>query len=111
MWLAAHGLPITDAATFADSDGDGHSNAHEWEAGTIPNDPSSVLRLTGWIAMANYRISWPSAAGRTYRLWSSTNLAGPFATVANGIAATPPENTYQPAADSAAQRFYKVEVE
>jgi hypothetical protein len=110
-WLAAHGLPITDAATLADSDGDGHSNAHEWKAGTTPNDPSSVLRLDGSIAMATYRVSWPSTAGRTYRLWSSTNLAGPFATVANGIAATPPINIYQPAASSAAQRFYKIEVE
>jgi hypothetical protein len=110
MWLAAHGLPVTDAVTFADSDGDGHSNAHEWEVGTIPNDPSSVLRMNAWIAMGNLYVSWPSAAARTYRLLASTNAAGPFATVASGIAATPAMNIYQPATSSA-QRFYRVEVE
>jgi hypothetical protein len=99
------------ASAVSDSDGDGHSNADEWEAGTNPCDPSSVLRMSGWIAAASYRVSWPSTAGRTYRLLSSTNVAGPFATVASGIAATPPVNTYQPAASSAAQRFYRIEVE
>jgi hypothetical protein len=109
-WLAAHGLSITDAATLADSDGDGHSNVHEWRAGTNPNDPSSVLRMNAWIAMGNLYVSWPSTAGRMYRLLASTNVAGPFATVASGIAAAPAMNIYQPATSSA-QRFYRVEVE
>jgi len=110
-WWEYYHFGHYNASALSDNDGDGHSNAHEWEAGTNPNDRSSVLRMNGWVAAANYRVSWPSTAGRTYRLLSSTNVAGPFAPVANGIAATPPVNTYEPAVGSATQRFYRIEVE
>jgi hypothetical protein len=110
-WWEYYHFGHYNASALGDNDGDGHSNLHEWEAGTNPNDRSSVLRMNGWVAAANYRVSWPSTAGRTYRLLSSTNVAGPFGPVASGIAATPPVNTYEPAVGSATQRFYRIEVE
>lgn len=97
----------------ADADHDGMSNAAEFMAGTDPNNAASVFRVTDLAVVTNeqFTISWPSVAGRTYRVQRATNLLSGFVeTLAWGIPATPPENTH--AADMRADGgFVRVVVE
>ena len=75
------------AATF-DFDRDGATNEGEWLALTIPNDPSSRFNPVSTRSGSNLVISFPTAVGRTYRLWRSDNLA-PASWVDTGLAALP----------------------
>lgn len=78
-WEIQYGLDPFDAAgdegKWGDKDGDGLSNYEEWLAGTDPDDPGDVLRITSvsnTVDMA--RIAWSAVEGRDYRLQSADNL-------------------------------------
>lgn len=79
-----------NAADSADPDRDGSSNAQEYSAGTDPKNPASVLRVSGITKNGNnVLISFPSVAGKTYRLERSDTLAtGSWVTVQGNIAGT-----------------------
>ncbi|MCS6772439.1 MAG: right-handed parallel beta-helix repeat-containing protein [Kiritimatiellae bacterium] len=63
----------------SDTDGDGMPDAHEWTAGTGLTDPASFLAIqTISEANGSVDVHWPSAAGRLYTLWISTNLMTGF---------------------------------
>ncbi len=59
-----------------DSDGDGMSDFAEWEAGTDPRDPKSVLRLEVPLVQSGrpVRFTWPTVMGRQYWLETSDDL-------------------------------------
>lgn len=95
-----------------DYDSDGFDNWSEFTAGTDPANANAFLALTPNAAADGTRVvlSWPSTAGRFYRLCgtASTALTG-FSTLANNIAATPPLNTCTSVPPSA-PFYYRIEV-
>ncbi len=118
-WEIANGLdPGSAEDADADADLDGLSNMHEYLAGTNPQDPSSTLALTidasldEQMQAVGYVLSWPSAQGKNYQVWKTTNLVAGFYMLQGGILATPPVNVYvdATAVDDAAA-FYRIELE
>jgi subtilisin family serine protease len=121
----ANGLPdwwelqyfghLTGTDPNADADHDGMSNLAEWLAGTNPTNASSCLQLIA-IPSNNpnvFVVSWPSVAGKYYRLERATNLLTGFnSVVQTNIAATAPTNTVtDPAILPGNTRLYRVGVE
>ncbi len=85
-WLQQYGLPTDGSADFIDSDGEGLNNWQEWVCGTCPTNAQSVLRLLSAVPTGtNVTVTWQSAAGGTYFLERSTNLAAPFTLLASFI--------------------------
>jgi len=121
----ANGLPdwweqrflghLTGTAPGADDDHDGASNLAEWLAGTNPADAASGLRLNLQANVGSPApvITWPSVAGKVYRLERSTNLVTGFnSVVRSNILATPPLNTETDSAPVFGNsRFYRLTVE
>jgi len=79
-----------DAADAADPDGDGMTNAQEFTAGTDPRNAASVFRVSGLAVNGNdVLLSFPTVAGRTYRLERSDSLLnGSWAPVHENIPGT-----------------------
>ncbi len=106
---------LTGTDPKADPDHDGMSNLAEWLAGTNPTNASSCLRLTALLSNNTnaFVLSWPSVAGKYYRLERATNLLTGFnSTVRTNIAATAPTNTETDTAVLPGNtRFYRVGVE
>lgn len=67
--------PLEVDLSAVDSDGDGMSDVQERVAGTAPNDPAAYFRVAGIPAAGEIAVIF--AAGRAYRLYSSTNLRQP----------------------------------
>ncbi|MBP7948186.1 MAG: hypothetical protein KA004_00930 [Verrucomicrobiales bacterium] len=72
-------LPATATAqqhdTAFDFDGDGRSNEDEWLAFTQPGDPGSYFALASLVRNGGFLfLTFPTVAGRTYRLQSSPDL-------------------------------------
>ena len=91
----------TNASGSADADGDGANNIMEFLAGTIPTDPSSVLRLSTTYSGGNLSVQIPSVNGREYRLHFSADLqtwAYVRSLFGNGSTIT---HTFSPASDDA----------
>ncbi len=86
---------IEDIEPDGDLDGDGLSNRQEFIAGSGADDAASVfMARTGMDASAGLTLRWPSSPGRTYRILRAESLDASFAPVAEGIAATPPQNRF-----------------
>ncbi len=58
-----------------DPDGDGSVNGGEYVALTNPRNPASVLRTTLSRAGSQLTVSWPTASGRNYQLFSRSSLS------------------------------------
>lgn len=64
---------------FADTDGDGMTDAQEWIAGTDLINPQSYLVVQTIAESPNsIDVAWPAVTGRLYTLWISTNLLQGF---------------------------------
>ncbi len=59
-----------------DPDGDGANNAQEFFAGSNPRDAASVLKARIVRNGAGLAVSWPSAVGKSYQVFESSNLSG-----------------------------------
>ncbi|NWK57610.1 DUF1800 family protein [Verrucomicrobiaceae bacterium N1E253] len=71
----ASSLVDTPENRASDSDGDGQSNQDESMAGTDPRDPESVHQISDLLQSgSNILITSPTQAGKTYQIYSSTNL-------------------------------------
>jgi hypothetical protein len=100
----------------ADTDDDGMTDGEEDLAGTDPNDPKSVLRITAFAAAPPVSncvvVTWQSATGRAYTVQAATNLLAGFHTnLLTGISATPPQNVHTDNVGSAGQKFYRIKLD
>jgi hypothetical protein len=112
-WEIEHLGDINSVDLNADPDEDGLSNYQEYIAGTDPNVPDEVLRvsLIALTEQALTQVEWQSAAGRTYTLLRMNDLFGGGLTVLDsGIDATPPANVYYDGS-AGSSAFYRVIVE
>ena len=113
-WMDLYGLTndTYEAEDLLDIDGDGLAAWEEYIAGTRPDMASSALVIApeSRPVEGGFIVLWPSVAGRTYALGSSTNLMESFQPLATGIPANPPENTYTDATEKV-ESFYRVQAE
>ncbi len=66
-----------DAADNMDPDGDGRTNRQEFDEGTDPTDPASVFRIRSLRRSSDggtLTLTWPSVAGKEYRIAKSPDL-------------------------------------
>lgn len=75
-WETLYFGGATNAVASADDDGDGFLNIEEFVAGTIPVLPSGLTNYFRSISVSggSGSVGYLSVTGRTYRLWSNTNL-------------------------------------
>lgn len=93
-----------------DIDGDGHSNAAEFLAGTSPADGSSFFAATIAVADDNrFTLSWPSVPGKSYEIQSSETLAEAWAFLLTvPAAAAPAVKTSHSVDKTPDRRFYRI---
>jgi hypothetical protein len=98
-----------------DADGDGMPNWQEAIAGTAPNDPKSLLRITNAASDSadhSFLIEWPGVANRTYRVLRTDSLQTPFTPVATHLPGTPPKNSFRDnGPEPASVAYYRIEVD
>ena len=77
-WLTLHNIPVSQEGAEADTDLDGHLNWQEFDAGTVPTNPLSVLHLIE-VTPGSPRdaVTFLSVSGKLYRLQASTDLVAP----------------------------------
>ncbi len=78
-WEYLHFDNLTTATPTSDQDGDGTSDRAEYYAGTLPDDPTSLLKIVTHTYSVDYTqadISFTSVATRNYRLEYDADLAG-----------------------------------
>jgi hypothetical protein len=79
-WLEEQGLLAAleghyEAAEASDFDADGMTAREEFIAGTNPNNANSFMQAGDLVRMgASIHFAWDAVAGRTYRIWISTNM-------------------------------------
>lgn len=115
LWELANGLdPQLDGAngSTGDPDGDGANNAHEFIAGTHPNDGLDYLHFQR-AAVSNQVcvLEFSSRTGRTYAIETAADIAAtdPWSALTNGIAGT---GGLIPFTDSllGSPRYYRIKV-
>ena len=77
---------IVDVTSDLDDDGDGYTNAQELAFGTNTNSITSRPYLIALVnANGSLQLTWPTAAGHTYRIETSINLTQ-WTTLQSGLA-------------------------
>jgi hypothetical protein len=74
-WETQH-FGATGASASGDADGDGTSNLMEYLAGTDPRSGTSVFRPSSRVESGKLILTVPTASGRSYRVWGTSNLQG-----------------------------------
>ena len=101
-----------NGARSADADNDGATNEHEYLAGTLPNDKTSILRI---LTIGRSDISgqvtlgWQSVTGKTYQIETATALNGPWTLYTNAVPSQGAASaTTLPATPTDPKRFFRV---
>jgi len=97
----------------SDYDGDGLDDDEEYDAGTVPTNDASVLRIEHFTGAATGSVvlAWQSVSGRLYSICSGETPHDPrLSTVTGNLPATPPINVHTTSADGRRQQFYRVKV-
>jgi hypothetical protein len=103
------------AGPNADPDGDGQNNLLEYLAGTNPNLGTSVFTVRIEVVPAQPAqkkiLFGPVAAGRTYRVLSSTDLAAAsWVDLSGALTGVSGELTFTDTAATGARKFYRVQI-
>ena len=105
------GLASDNTLATQDYDGDGLSNYQEYIAGTDPTSANSVFRVSKInLASGLARVTWTSVAGKTYSLYGSADVRGPYALITSGIPSTGTGETYYDLPGSSSMQFFRVSV-
>lgn len=108
----ANGLDKTVDDSADDDDGDGASNLDEYHAGTNPQNPNSVFRVTSLASSETsdeVTLGWKSVVGHTYSIHSSENLEDwneEVSAVPSGGTTT--SHTFTPSPSTSNQRFFRI---
>jgi hypothetical protein len=103
----------TGAIASADADRDGTTNMMEYLAGTDPNSSASVFRPTNHLDSGFLILTIPTASGRHYRVWGTSNLqtgwgAAPFETIVGDGSVI--ELQYPMSNFATGRYFFKIEI-
>ena len=114
-WAQQYGLPTDGSADFADPDGDGMDNWHEWRSDTVPTNGLSLLKIeTVTNNSPGLRVTWQSVNTRSYWLERATdlNLASSFQMLKANIAGFMGTTTYtDTTATNVLPYFYRLGVQ
>jgi len=104
------GLNVANGADAnLDFDGDGFTNLQEFYAGTNPNGFASRLIATCVPGAGSCEVSFPSVAGRSYRLEGSETLSGAWEILAINVAGTGGTvNVTVPAPTGVSRKFFRI---
>jgi hypothetical protein len=87
VWENAFSAETQEAAV--DADGDGQDAYLESVAGTDPNDPESVFRVTSCRVLRSAQlVRWQSAAGKRYQVEGASSLLGPWTSGGEPVSGT-----------------------
>ncbi len=79
----------------------------------VSNSSGIALVNPAWIPVANMAaknlLNWDSVSGKTYQVWSTTNLAAPFSVFGGVVTATSPALTFTNNPTNAA-RYFKIQL-
>ncbi len=102
----------SNAAPTADPDGDGMNNLAEYIAGTNPTNAASVFKLLSPTnSPGGTAVRWLSVAGKSYQVFSRTNLlTGSWGSNGPVVTATGTNTQYLDAGGTNGVRFYRVQV-
>ena len=92
-----------------DSDGDGMTDAAEIIAGTDPNDPNSVLRITA-LDIGNQQVIWDSVSNINYQVLGTTDLTLPFAPISPLIHASGSPSFFTDGFFDPTNKFYRIQI-
>ncbi|RYD69476.1 MAG: hypothetical protein EOP84_28405, partial [Verrucomicrobiaceae bacterium] len=111
IWALYHAAEAQ--APNADPDGDGLTNAQEAAAGTDPQSPTSIIRVSSMALNAGgLRLTFPTLAGKRYQVQSAASLVDPtWGNVGPAVAGTDGEITTTSSAAGVTQKFYRVLVQ
>ena len=103
----------TNAAPYADPDGDGASNLSEYRSSTLPNDPASVLQITAFSTSASaplFQMAFPTVLQRYYTVQRTRDLQSPdWMSFTNAVFGTGAPLLFTGGTDPAdAKMFYRV---
>ena len=85
------------------------TDEHEGIAGTDPNDPSSIFKLSCHWQEGGFTIEWPAFPGRKYQVYRADRPASTFDPV--GPVLYFPQNSYTDSATPGPSSFYRVGVQ
>jgi hypothetical protein len=113
IWEVQYGFDTNNLAdAFLDLDGDGMINRDEYVAGTNPNDPTSVLKLS-LTATNSQLLQFVSQSNIAYRVEYATNLTSVLWNTLTDFPAQSSMRTVQvntPNPPPERERFYRVKV-
>ena len=111
LWETGYfGSVVAGYTGAGDADGDGASDAVEWQAGTSPKSAEEVLRLSPPETLPNgtLRFTWSTAPGRQYLLQTGNRLGDWLSVGDAATGAGEPMSLILPALDPRVAYYFRV---